>query len=72
MLQHMTQSQASLHLCCSEGLVTQSRQKPHGWVNDNTGHLLSACFLWCPATKLCCQNTQGYPCASHCAWARAH
>lgn len=25
-------------------------------MEDNRGHLLSVCFLWCPATKLCCQN----------------
>lgn len=39
---------------CSEACVTQSRQSHHGWVKDNTGHLLSVChcFLWCPATKL--------------------
>lgn len=24
---------------------------PHGWAEDNTGHLLSVCFLWCAATK---------------------
>lgn len=68
----LAESQASLRLCCSVGFVTHSQQKPHGWVEDNRGHLLSVCFLWCPATKLCCQNTQGYPCAPHCAWGRAH
>lgn len=26
---------------------------PHGWAEDNTGHLLSVCFLWCAATKRC-------------------
>lgn len=69
---HLTESQASMCLCCSVGFVTQSQQKPCGWVQDNRGHLLSVCFLWCPATKLCCQNTQGYPCAPRCAWGPAH
>lgn len=26
---------------------------PHGWAEDNTGHLLSVCFLWCAATERC-------------------
>lgn len=68
---HLTESQACLRLCCSVRFVTQSQQKPRGWVEDNRGHLLSVCFLWCPATKLCCQNTQGYPCAPRCAWGPA-
>lgn len=63
---------ASLRLCCSVGFVTESQQKSHGWVEDNRGHLLSVCFIWCPATKLCCQNTQGYPCARSCVWGPAH
>lgn len=51
---------------------TQSQQKPHGWVEDNRGHLSSVCFLWCAATKLCCQNTQGCPRALLCAQGQAH
>lgn len=51
---------------------TQSQQKPHGWAEDNGGHLSSVCFLWCAATKLCCQNTQGCPCALLCAQGQAH
>lgn len=30
-----------------------ANRKPHGWAEDNTGHLLSVCFLWCAATKRC-------------------
>lgn len=55
-------------LCRSVGCVTPSQQKPRGVVEDNRGHLLSVCFLWCPATKLCRQSTHRYPCAPCCAW----
>lgn len=30
-----------------------ANRKPHGRAEDNTGHLLSVCFLWCAATKRC-------------------
>lgn len=53
-------------------LLPHSQQKRRGLVKDNRGHLLSVYFLWCSATKLCCQNTQGYPCALCCAWGPAH
>lgn len=32
---------------------SQSNITPHGWSEDNKGHLLSVCFLWCAATKRC-------------------
>lgn len=53
-------------------LLPHSQQKPHGWVKDNRGHLLSVYFLWCSATQLCCQNTQGYPRALCSARGPAH
>lgn len=41
-----------------------------GW--KTTEAICCLCFLWCPATKLGCQNTQGYPCAQRCALGPAH
>lgn len=43
-----------------------SQQKPHGWMEDNRGHLLSVWTCWCSATETVLPGVPEGPHAARC------